>query len=73
MQNSSISFEGCQFDTFERVAMFNLLNKEKQSAYFGGEYMMTKGYFDMYQNFNRINLFEKYSAKMNNRDKLAFS
>ncbi|WP_073414423.1 TonB-dependent receptor [Flavobacterium defluvii] len=71
LQNSSLSFEGGQFDTFRTVALFNLLNKENQSAYFAGEYMMTDGYFDAPQNFNRINLFGKYSAKMNNGDKLA--
>jgi outer membrane cobalamin receptor len=71
LQNSSISFEGGQFDTFRTVALFNLLNKENQSAYFAGEYMMTDGYFDAPQNFNRINLFGKYAAKMNNGDKLA--
>lgn len=73
LQNSSLSFEGGQFDTFRTVALFNLLNKENQSAYFAGEYMMTDGYFDASQNFNRINLFGKYSAKMNNGDKLAIA
>lgn len=73
LQNSSLSFEGGQFDTFRTVALFNLLSKENQSAYFAGEYMMTDGYFDAPQNFNRINLFGKYSAKMNNGDKLALS
>lgn len=73
LQNSSLSFEGGQFDTFRTVALFNLLNKENQSAYFAGEYMMTDGYFDAPQNFNRINLFGKYAAKMNNGDKLAIA
>lgn len=73
LQNSSLSFEGGQFDTFRTVALFNLLNKENQSAYFAGEYMMTEGYFDAPQNFNRINLFGKYAAKMTNGDKLALS
>lgn len=73
LQNSSVSFEGGQFDTFRTVALFNLLNKENESAYFAGEYMMTDGYFDAPQNFNRINLFGKYTAKMNNGDRLAIS
>jgi len=73
LQNSSVSFEGGQFDTFRTAALFNLLNKENQSAYFAGEYMMTDGYFDAPQNFNRINLFGKYSAKMTNGNRLAIS
>ena len=73
LKNNSVSFELGQFDTYRTVAMFNLLNTENQSAYFAGEYMMTDGYFDAPQNFNRINLFGKYSAKINNGDKLAIS
>jgi len=73
LPNSSLSFEGGQFDTFRTVALFNLLHTESQSGYFAGEYMMTNGYFDAPQNFNRINLFGKYSAKMTNGDKLALS
>jgi len=73
LPNSSLSFEGGQFDTFRTVALFNLLHTESQSGYFAGEYMMTNGYFDAPQNFNRINLFGKYAAKMTNGDKLALS
>jgi len=73
LDNSAVSFEVGQFDTFRTVALFNLLHTENQSAYFAGEYMMTDGYFDAPQNFNRINLFAKYTAKVNNGDKLAVS
>lgn len=73
LKNNSVSFELGQFDTYRTVALFNLLNTENQSAYFAGEYMMTNGYFDAPQNFNRINLFAKYSAKMDNGDKIAVS
>lgn len=73
LNNSSVSFEAGQFNTYRTVALFNLLNKENQSAYFAGEYMMTDGYFDAPQNFNRINLFGKYSAKLNNGDRIAIS
>ncbi|KQO32835.1 TonB-dependent receptor [Flavobacterium sp. Leaf82] len=73
LKNSSVSFEMGQFDTFRTVALFDLLNTENQSAYFAGEYMMTNGYFDAPQNFNRINLFAKYSAKIKNGDNIAIS
>jgi outer membrane cobalamin receptor len=73
LKNNSVSFELGQFDTYRTVALFNLLNTENQSAYFAGEYMMTDGYFDAPQNFNRINLFAKYAAKMDNGDKIAVS
>ncbi|MDW8848935.1 TonB-dependent receptor plug domain-containing protein [Flavobacterium sp. MMLR14_040] len=73
LSTSAVSFEAGQFDTFRTVALFNLLHTENQSAYFAGEYMMTDGYFDVPQNFNRINLFAKYSAKTSNGDKMAVS
>lgn len=73
ISTSAVSFEAGQFDTFRTLALFNLLHTENQSAYFAGEYMMTDGYFDAPQNFNRINLFAKYSAKTSNGDKLAVS
>lgn len=73
LSKSAVSFEAGQFDTFRTVALFNLLHTENQSAYFAGEYMMTDGYFDAPQNFNRINLFAKYTAKVNNGDKVAVS
>jgi outer membrane receptor for Fe3+-dicitrate len=73
LDNSSVAFELGQFDTFRTVVLFDLLQTESQSAYFAGEYMMTDGYFDAPQNFNRINLFAKYTAKVNKSDKFAAS
>jgi outer membrane receptor for Fe3+-dicitrate len=73
LNSNSISVELGQFETFRTVALFNLLESENQSAYFAGEYMMTDGYFDAPQNFNRINLFAKYTAKLKDRDKMSVS
>jgi hypothetical protein len=59
---SSIGVEVGQFNTFRTVGMFDLLgNNKKQSAYIATEYILTDGPFDSPQNFNRINLFGKYS------------
>lgn len=73
LEKNTISTEIGQFNTFKTLALFNVLNKENQSAYFAGEYMMTNGYFDASQNFNRINLFGKYTAKLENQDKFSVS
>jgi hypothetical protein len=35
-----------QFNTFRTNGIFNLLNKNNQSAYFAGEFLMTDNYFD---------------------------
>ena len=59
---SSIGVEVGQFNTFRTVGLFDLLgNNKKQSAYIATEYILTDGPFDSPQNFNRINLFGKYS------------
>lgn len=70
---SAVSLELGQFNTLRTVGIFNLLNKENQSAYFATEYMMTDNYFDAPQNFNRINLFGKYTARLSEKDKISFS
>jgi len=59
---SSIGVEVGQFNTLRTVGLFDLLgNNKKQSAYIATEYILTDGPFDSPQNFNRINLFGKYS------------
>lgn len=59
---SSIGVEVGQFNTFKTVGLFDLLgNNKKQSAYIATEYILTDGPFVSPQNFNRINLFGKYS------------
>ncbi|PWA07557.1 TonB-dependent receptor [Flavobacterium laiguense] len=59
---SSIGVEVGQFNTFRTVGLFDLLgSNKKQSAYIATEYILTDGPFVSPQNFNRINLFGKYS------------
>jgi hypothetical protein len=43
---SSLGLEIGQFNTFRTNGIFNLLNKNNQSAYFAGEFLMTDNYFD---------------------------
>jgi TonB-dependent Receptor Plug Domain len=73
VEKNSISMEIGQFNTIKTSTIFNLLNKENQSAYFASEYMATDNYFDAPQNFNRINLFGKYTTKVSDMDKISFS
>lgn len=64
LDKSSIKMEGGRFNSYRTVGMFDLLGKElkqkNQSAYLSSEYMITNGYFESPQNFNRINLMGKY-------------
>lgn len=70
---SSISIEAGQFNTMRTMGIFNLLeNKKNQNAYLATEYVLTDGPFETPQNFKRINLFGKYTSRLNNNSTLSF-
>lgn len=71
LDNSAIQLELGQFNSFRTVGLFNILNNEKQSAYFASEYIMADGPFESPQNFNRLNIMGKYSAYLPNQDKIS--
>ncbi|WP_367913105.1 TonB-dependent receptor [Leadbetterella sp. DM7] len=73
LESSLVSAEIGQFNTLRGLGMFNLLNSERQSAYFAGEYMLTDNYFKAPQNFNRNNLFGKYTARLSPGDRISLS
>jgi outer membrane receptor protein involved in Fe transport len=77
LQQSMLKLEAGMFDTYRGVAAINLLGKRMQqkgqSAYVASEYMFTNGYFDSPQDFNRLNLFGKYYAKVGSRSTLDLS
>ena len=68
LDNSSIKLEGGQFDTFRLLGMFNLVKGNKHNAYLATEFLSTDGFFDSSQNFNRTNLFGKYTGKLTSQD-----
>lgn len=73
LSNSMVGLEIGQFNTLRALGMFKLLdNVENQNAYVATEFLLTDGPFESSQNFNRINLMGKYSANINDLDKLSF-
>lgn len=72
IKNDEIALEVGQFNTQRIRGMFNLLDSEKESLYFSGSYLQTDSYFDAPQNFNRTNLFSKYTL-FNESSKVSFS
>ena len=73
LDKSKISIEIGQFNTIRNVGLFDLLgNKAKSTAYIATEYILTDGPFDSPQNFNRFNLFGKYTTILENQTKLSF-
>lgn len=77
LPQDALKLEAGMFDTYRGVAMINLLSEKMQqrgqSAYVASEYMFTNGYFDSPQDFNRLNLFGKYYARVSARSTLDFS
>jgi outer membrane receptor protein involved in Fe transport len=70
LNNSSIKMELGQFNTYRLLGMFNLLESNKHNTYVATEYLATNGPFESPQNFNRINLFGKYTGFLTNTDKV---
>ncbi len=71
LDNSLIKLEVGQFNTLRTLGMFSILNQEKHSAYAAIEYNSTDGPFESPQNFNRLNLFAKYTGKLTPTDKIS--
>lgn len=68
LESNMASVEVGSFNRVRTVGMFNLLDSvENKDAYIAGEYFITDGPFNSPQNFNRINLMGKYSARFKNQ------
>lgn len=72
---SRVQIEGGLFNTYRALAMIDLLkkNKDKQSAYFAGEYNYTNGPTVDPQKFSKVNLFAKYNLAISPNNQLTAS
>ena len=73
LKNSSVKLEVGDFNSQRLLGMFNLLESNKHNTYIATEFIATDGYFDSPQNFNRVNLFGKYTGKINNTDQVGLT
>ncbi|WGD35002.1 TonB-dependent receptor [Olleya sp. YS] len=74
LQNNLISFSAGQFNSLRTLGLFNLIeNKNSQNAYVAVEYIETDGPFESPQNFDRLNVFGKYNAFLNNDSKIGLT
>lgn len=71
LNNSAIQLEFGQFNSFRTLGLFNVINNENHSAYLASEYILTDGPFESPQNFNRLNIMGKYTARLPNQDKVS--
>lgn len=69
---SSVGIEYGSFNTMRIKGLFNLLKKvPKHDAYIAASYNLSDGPFESSQQFNRINLFGKYTGYLPKGDKIS--
>lgn len=79
IDRSEVKVESGMFNTHRAVAQLKVLDKghlfskRKESAYIAGEYAFTDAYFTSKQDFNRMNLFGKYTGQLGERTHLTLS
>lgn len=77
LEHSFLKLEGGQFHTARAVGAFQLLGSEagrrNRSAYIASEACFSDGYFDHPQGFNRLNLFGKYRAMIDDEQRIGIS
>ncbi|ARV12036.1 TonB-dependent receptor [Gilvibacter sp. SZ-19] len=73
LEQNSLSVSYGDFASFRTVGMFKLLDGPKTKAYAAGSFNAFDGPFISPQNFNRVNLFTKFSTQLAQDEKLEFS
>ena len=74
LETNQISFSAGQFNSTRLLGMFNLLKQKKgQNFYVALEHILTDGPFEASQNFNRTNIFGKYSALINENNSVSLT
>ena len=73
IDNSSIKLESGQFNMHRVLGMYNVLNNNRHNSYVATEYLTYDGAFESPQNFNRINIFGKYTGDITTSDKVSIT
>jgi hypothetical protein len=75
LSENIIKLEGGSFDTWRTMALINVLRdvQNDHNLYIGGEFFYTRSYFDLPQNFNRLNLIAKYSGRIDANNTMSVS
>ncbi|WMI64482.1 TonB-dependent receptor plug domain-containing protein [Aestuariibaculum sp. YM273] len=72
LKESSVGLTIGDFNTLRTLGMFNLLEHDAdKNAYIATEYIATDGPYESPQNFNRLNLFGKFTSYSPNNDKVS--
>ncbi len=75
LHENLIKLEGGSYNTWRTVALINVIggSNTEHNLYLAGEFFYTRSYFDLPQNFNRTNLFAKYSGLIDGKTQLQVS
>jgi outer membrane cobalamin receptor len=77
LDHNLIKVEGAQFNTARAVGAFNLLGqgaeRRNRHAYLAAETMYSDGYFDAPQALKRLNVQGKYSALLDDQQRVSFT
>lgn len=77
LNNNLIKMEIAQFNTLRTVGMFNILSEaarqDGKNAFFAVEYSTSDGPFENPQNFNRVNIFGKYSQRIDQKNMITLT
>lgn len=73
LKNNTLKLEAGQFNTYRLLGMFKVSDNKNHHAYVATEYSSSDGPFESPQNFNRINLYGKYTGTLNNKDKIGIT
>ncbi len=67
LEESSVKLEAGSFNTMRMVSLIDLYSgNDRTDAYLATEYLLTDGPFDASQNFNRLNVFGKFTTQIKN-------
>ncbi len=68
---SGITLEAGQYNSFRGAAFINLINTAKTKSYIASEYNLSDGWFDSPQDFNRFNVMGRVQHDLNKKNKLS--
>jgi len=71
--NNEVKLEGGSFSEYRAMALIKGPSSSNIQSYFGGELFGSQGYFDLPQDFTRLNLLAKATVSLNDDAKLTAS
>lgn len=68
LDNNLLKLETGQFNSHRLLGMFEAIDNSKSKGYVASEFLTTDGPYESPQNFNRINLFGKFTTTLSDKE-----